>query len=158
MYEQYFGVAERPFELTPDPRFLFSYGAPYFDWRTLPARRQPWSITHLQPTSGDRVKGPMPRARLKRSAEMHLVWDATTPYIAATGSLQSFLFTSAAPIIPLYKAGGPPSVHIQNIWRHNRLSAGMDFSRGPNVLFADGHAEQRVDIINITADSVNYAE
>ncbi|MGB7160066.1 MAG: hypothetical protein WBD40_18510 [Tepidisphaeraceae bacterium] len=137
-----------------DPRFIFSYGALGFGWRALPARRQPWSITHLQPLNGDRLKGPMPRGKLRRSSEMHLVWDATTPFVGHTISKANFMMA----LIPPYQAGGAPSVHLQNIWRHNRLGRAMDFSKGPNVLFADGHAEQRVDVINTTEDTVNYAE
>jgi prepilin-type N-terminal cleavage/methylation domain-containing protein/prepilin-type processing-associated H-X9-DG protein len=137
-----------------DLRVLFSYGAPYSSWNPALNRRQPWSISHIQPPISSAEKpSPMPRAKLRRAATVHLVWDATTPYIASSTPMANF----RAALIPPYQAGGAPSVHIQNIWRHNRLGRGMDFTRGPNVLFADGHCEQRVDIVNVTEDSFNYA-
>jgi prepilin-type processing-associated H-X9-DG protein len=140
-----------------DLRVIFSYGAPYSSWNPSLKRRQPWSISHIQPAISSAEKAsPMPRAKLRHAATMILVIDATTPFVGSSTAMGNLTHVNATSVIPAYKAGGAPSVHIQNIWRHNRIGRGMDFSRGPNALFADGHCEQRIDIINVTEDSFNY--
>jgi prepilin-type N-terminal cleavage/methylation domain-containing protein/prepilin-type processing-associated H-X9-DG protein len=140
-----------------DLRVIFSYGAPYSSWAPAQNRRQSWSISQFQPAVASAEKpGPMPRAKLRHAATVVLVMDATTPYVASSGPMSNLTTDPTTGVIPAYKAGGVPSVHIQNIWRHNRLGRGMDFSRGPNALFADGHCEQRIDIINVTEDAFNY--
>jgi prepilin-type N-terminal cleavage/methylation domain-containing protein/prepilin-type processing-associated H-X9-DG protein len=140
-----------------DLRVIFSYGAAYSSWNPALKRRQPWSISHIQPAISSAEKAsPMPRAKLRHAATVVLVMDATTPYVASSTAMANLTHAPPSGVIPLYQAGGTPSVHIQNIWRHNRLGRGIDFTRGPNALFADGHCEQRIDIINATEDNFNY--
>jgi prepilin-type N-terminal cleavage/methylation domain-containing protein/prepilin-type processing-associated H-X9-DG protein len=140
-----------------DLRVIFSYGAPYSSWKPTLNRRQSWSISPIQPAGSSAEKpGPMPRAKLRHAATVILVMDATTPYVASSGPMANLTTDPPNGVIPKYQAGNPPSVHIQNIWRHNRIGPGMDFTRGPNALFADGHCEQRIDIVNATEDNFNY--
>jgi prepilin-type processing-associated H-X9-DG protein len=85
------------------------------------------------------------KVKIKHPSEFHLVWDSYTPYLAhggnfATGFKPSLMTWSAS-------AGSP---HRANIWRHSPRAAQGDFKRGPNVLFADGHCEPRVNIFDIT--------
>jgi len=141
-----------------DPKVYFSYGALYFGYAStgFPApRRSPWSISHL--STADRIKGPMPRARLKRASTVHLLWDATSTLVSDTVSFDRWANQAGTGIIANMRAGNITSVHTQNIWRHR--GATLDIARGPNVLFADGHCEQRVDLTNpdLTPDNFSYA-
>ncbi|MGB7158671.1 MAG: hypothetical protein WBD40_11430 [Tepidisphaeraceae bacterium] len=146
-----------------NPDFFFSYGAPYFAYGVgtaampLPQfqRRMPWSITHL--STADRIKGPMPRARLKRPSEMHLLWDASVTFISSSQGWDPqppLIITGSAKGVLLGQLTAPGGgVHRQNVFRHSRT---RDATRGPNVLFADGHCEARIDIMTLTEDNFSY--
>jgi prepilin-type processing-associated H-X9-DG protein len=100
----------------------------------------------------------MPRARLKRASTVHLLWDATSTLVSDSVSFEKWRNDPALGVITRMRNGTINSVHTQNIWRHR--GAHLDVARGPNVLFADGHCEQRVDLTdpNLTADNFSYAE
>ena len=84
-----------------------------------------------------------------------LMVDSTL--VSDTVSFDRWANQAGTGIIANMRAGNITSVHTQNIWRHR--GATLDIARGPNVLFADGHCEQRVDLTNpdLTPDNFSYA-
>lgn len=134
-------------------RYVFSYGMLFFCINADPAgnpekRRAPWStVKSWYPTVVGNKTGPIMKTRIKNPADLHLVWDAYIPYLAVTGDYRR---TQAS----LKSWTNPTSVHNSNVFRH---TINKDFSRGPNSLFADGHAEARVDIFNLQEDQVTLA-
>jgi prepilin-type N-terminal cleavage/methylation domain-containing protein/prepilin-type processing-associated H-X9-DG protein len=137
-----------------DERYVFSYGMLYFcinaDVATNPERRRcPWSTGKGWPV-GNKV-GPIVKTRIKNPADLHLVWDAYIPYLAVSGDWRRTLPSIAAPNGWTH----PTSVHVTNVFRH---SINKDYRRGPNALFADGHAEQRVNIFELKEENITLPE
>ena len=142
--------------LADDPRFTFSYTAPlvhYAPGATNPNKRHiAWSIPS-QPAlviPAYNVRGPMPRARLKRAATVHLVWDGYVPYLS-NGTSYAALRTTLQGLVRQV----PGSVHRLNLWRHTAKPR-ENLGKGPNALFADGHCEQRIDIMSLNEDNFTY--
>ncbi|MGB7158670.1 MAG: prepilin-type N-terminal cleavage/methylation domain-containing protein [Tepidisphaeraceae bacterium] len=149
-----------------DPKVYFSYGVPYFGYGVsttvtpVLARRSPWSITHLSNVNGqgyhtDRIIGPMPRSRLKRASTVHLLWDTTTTFISSAQGWDVPPASGAKQVLAAQLASPLNGVHKLNVFRHSKRP---DMSRGPNVLYADGHCEQRVDLTSLTEDNFNYSQ
>ena len=135
-------------------RYVFSYGVLYFcihaDVATNPERRRaPWSTGKGWPV-GNKT-GPIMKTRIKNPSDVHLVWDAYIPYLAVTTDYRRAKAGMAAPNGWTH----PTSVHVTNVFRH---SVNKDFKRGPNALFADGHAEARVNIFDLQEDNVTLPE
>lgn len=135
-----------------DPRYLFSYGALYVGWGVSTAtpdlyRRLPWSVTHM--SSQDRIKGPMPKGKVRRPSEMILVTDAAGTYTSAASGVAAL----KTQMIDFAKTNNP-SVHTANFFRHR--SRPGEWREGPNVLYADGHCEPKVNIETWTEDNVSY--
>lgn len=139
-----------------DPQFYFSYGAIHAGGQKPMGspnlwRRMPWSISHM--SNADRIKGAMPRSRLVRPATMVLVTDAAmaetsdgTGWEGAGGLLEVLTGNVNSPA---------SSTHKENMFRrHSRVAS---LKTGPNVLFADGHCEPRVDVTAWTEDNVSYS-
>jgi prepilin-type processing-associated H-X9-DG protein/prepilin-type N-terminal cleavage/methylation domain-containing protein len=101
----------------------FSYSALMIGY-ALPDRRVPWSVP--QNDSATVNKGAMPIAKIRNSSEVHLVWD---------GELAILTSFSGADVFQTWPESLPDS----------RRTALFRHKRGPNVLFADGHVEQRFD-------------
>ncbi|MGB7158673.1 MAG: prepilin-type N-terminal cleavage/methylation domain-containing protein [Tepidisphaeraceae bacterium] len=144
-----FRVPPPPTAGSTDPNYYFSYGAIHAgsNHPTAP-RRMPWSITHM--TAQDKLKGPMPRAKLKRAATVVLLTDSNTTETADGTGFADILVTLQNSI-----AGNTTSVHKSNmLLRHSRRAS---LSQGPNALFADGHCEQRIDLTNMTDENFSYA-
>ena len=148
--------------LINDPRFMFSYGAPYAGYALAlgdPSkwRRMPWSITHIDTTTTptNRLRGPMPRAKLKRSSEMHLLWDNYTPYLSTGGGWGPPVTTAGLQKTIIDQVKGAGGNIRNNVFRHTRIK---DVTRGPNALFADGHAEGRIDITTLTDNNFSYTQ
>jgi prepilin-type N-terminal cleavage/methylation domain-containing protein/prepilin-type processing-associated H-X9-DG protein len=134
-----------------DERYVFSYGMLYFcinaDVATNPERRRaPWSTGKGWPV-GNKT-GPIMKTRIKNPADLHLVWDAYIPYLAVSGD-----YRRTRPSLNSWTS--PTSVHNSNVFRH---TINKDFRRGPNALFADGHAEARVNIFDLEEDNVTLPE
>jgi prepilin-type N-terminal cleavage/methylation domain-containing protein/prepilin-type processing-associated H-X9-DG protein len=126
-----------------NPRFIFSYGVQYLGVNANPGeRRSPWSTIRGWPGSG--VQGPVLKVKIKHPSEFHLVWDAYIPYLISGGNWEQ----SKAGFMT--QALAPSGAHHSNIFRHNRNTTAGNVKRGPNALFADGHAEQRVNIFELT--------
>lgn len=143
-----------------NPDVYFSYGAIYAGYgrgtNASPGpnvRRMPWSITHL--SSSDRVRGAMPRSKLRRPAEMLLLTDAATTYTSGSQGWE-ITYNGSEPLRDnLLRVAQAPasSVHKENMFRHARFP---NVTQGPNALFADGHCEPRIDISKTTEDNVSY--
>lgn len=104
--------------------YAFSYAALVIGY-ALPERRLFWSVPMADPLIVN--KGPVSMAKIRRSSERHLVWDAyTNEYTIGVG------------IVGM----GPPEamtnadIRKVTFFRHGR---------GPNALFVDGHVEQKID-------------
>jgi prepilin-type N-terminal cleavage/methylation domain-containing protein/prepilin-type processing-associated H-X9-DG protein len=150
-----------PFEsetgLINDPRFMFSYTAPFVAYIKNPTvgRRVPWSIPHTELTNRPTPlvvymhNGVLPKGKAKRSAEMHLVWDGYVPYLSNGGAWSGLRTT----IVNQMNNPSGGAIRI-NVFRHTRNAKQLD--RGPNALFADGHAEQRINILDLTDDNFGY--
>ncbi|MGB7158809.1 MAG: type II secretion system protein [Tepidisphaeraceae bacterium] len=139
-----------------DTRFVFSYGAPFFAINISANNDQPrrcaystikgwpWgpAPTPADPIAVNRILGPVLKTKLKGASEFHLVWDSYVPFLA---TVKDYARTKVD--MPTWL--GQTAVHRTNIWRHTPNSSKINFDRGPNALFADGHAEARVNIFNL---------
>jgi prepilin-type N-terminal cleavage/methylation domain-containing protein len=126
-----------------DERFVFSYGMLYLcinaDVATNPEKRKaPWSTGKGWPV-GNKT-GPVIKSQIKNASDVHLVWDSYIPYLASSGDYAHLKPTLNGWLNP----AGP---HLSTIFRH---SINKDYKRGPNALFADSHAEARVNIFDLT--------
>jgi len=139
-----------------DTRFVFSYGAPFFCINISANNDQPrrcaystikgwpWgpAPTPADPIGVNRILGPVLKTKLKGASEFHLVWDSYVPFLATTAD-----YARTKPGMMNWL--GQNAVHRTNIWRHTPRSSRINYDRGPNALFADGHAEARVNIFNL---------
>jgi prepilin-type N-terminal cleavage/methylation domain-containing protein/prepilin-type processing-associated H-X9-DG protein len=140
-----------------DTKFVFSYGAPFFcinmnaGANDIPRRCAystikgwPWSPapTAADPIGVNRILGPVPKTKIKGASEFHLVWDSYVPFIATTAD-----YARTKPTMVNWL--GLTAVHRTNIFRHTPNASKVNLDRGPNALFADGHAEARVNIFNL---------
>jgi prepilin-type N-terminal cleavage/methylation domain-containing protein/prepilin-type processing-associated H-X9-DG protein len=127
-----------------DERFVFSYGVLYLGINVGPSnpdnRRCPWSTIPGWPGSG--VEGPVMKTKIRHPSEFHLVWDAYIPHIV--GAVD---YAHLKPSLPGWLA--PTAIHRATIFRHSPRAVQGE-RRGPNALFADGHAEARVNIFDLT--------
>jgi prepilin-type N-terminal cleavage/methylation domain-containing protein/prepilin-type processing-associated H-X9-DG protein len=136
-----------------DTRFVFSYGAPFFCINISANNDQPrrcaystikgwpWGST-IAGKPVNMILGPVMKTKIKGSSEFHLVWDSYVPFLATTKD-----YARTKLDMPTWL--GQTAVHRTNIWRHTPNSSKINFDRGPNALFADGHAEARVNIFNL---------
>jgi prepilin-type processing-associated H-X9-DG protein/prepilin-type N-terminal cleavage/methylation domain-containing protein len=141
---------------TFDPKYTFSYGIPYFGYNN-PYRRMPWSM--VKSAGGYQTNvGPLPRVKLHNPSQLSLIWDAHTTAITYNGTSVPSPYNN--PDRPYeyfreqWRTSGLTNV-ITNIWRHGNFSSVSGKQRGPNVLFADGHAEATCDILTWTDDRVS---
>ena len=138
-----------------DTRFVFSYGAPFFCINIsanndIPRRCAystikgwPWGPAPTPTNPGvNRILGPVLKTKIKGASEFHLVWDSYVPFLATTAD---YARTKPGMVNWLTQT----AVHRTNIWRHTPNASQINFDRGPNALFADGHAEARVNIFNL---------
>jgi prepilin-type N-terminal cleavage/methylation domain-containing protein/prepilin-type processing-associated H-X9-DG protein len=128
---------------TTDERFVFSYGVLYLGINADPVRnpggrKAPWSTGKGWPV-GNKT-GPVLKTHIRNPSDVHLVWDAYIPYLAGVGD-----YADLKKSLNGWK--NPASVHSANVFRH---TINKEFTRGPNSLFADGHAEARVNIFDLT--------
>jgi len=139
-----------------DTRFVFSYGAPFFCINMNPGandipRRCAYSTIKGWPwgpaPAVNRILGPVVKTKIKKSSEFHLVWDSYVPYLATTAD---YLRTRPGMTNWLVQN----AIHRSNIWRHSPNASKISYDRGPNALFADGHAELRVNIFDLKEDQV----
>jgi prepilin-type N-terminal cleavage/methylation domain-containing protein/prepilin-type processing-associated H-X9-DG protein len=140
-------------------RFVFSYGAPFFGINNDPvknpnSRRCPWSTIKGWPWSppptgstggANRILGPVLKTRIKHPSEFQLVWDSYVPYIAVASDYNYAKSTGT-----LISWVAPTAIHKSNIFRHTPRASAVNYKQGPNALFADGHAEPRVNIFDLT--------
>jgi len=142
-----------------DQRFMFSYTVPYAGYNNL-TRRIPWSVPHadLVISNQKKLTGPMPRGKLKRASEVHLVWDGYVPYLSDGGGY--------APPVTAANAGLRNTIIVNfnnplntvlrtHVYRHTTKKKMVD--RGPNALFADGHCESRIDPTILTDANFSYS-
>ena len=138
-----------------DTRFVFSYGAPFFCINISANNPQPrrcaystikgwpWSPAPTSTNPGvNRILGTVMKTKIKGASEFHLVWDSYVPFIATTAD-----YEHTQPTMPNWLA--QTAVHRTNIFRHTPNASKINLDRGPNALFADGHAEPRVNIFNL---------
>jgi prepilin-type N-terminal cleavage/methylation domain-containing protein/prepilin-type processing-associated H-X9-DG protein len=143
-----------------DTRFVFSYGAPFFCINItanndLPRRAAyttikgwPWNPPPTGTTGGaNRILGTVMKTKIKGASEFHLVWDSYVPFIATTAD-----YRRTQPTMVNWL--GMTAVHRTNIFRHSPNASKISFDRGPNALFADGHAEARVNIFNLKESQI----
>ena len=141
-----------------DQRFMFSYTVPYAGYNNL-TRRIPWSVPHpdLVISNQKKLTGAMPRGKLKRSSEVHLIWDGYVPFLSDGGGYAPPVTAANAGLrITLINAFNNPANTVirTHVYRHTTKKKMVD--RGPNALFADGHCEGRVDITTLTDDNFSY--
>lgn len=145
------------YSILDDPRFMFSYTAVYVGYSATPFRRSPWSITHIQPaTPTDKIRGAMSMGRLRHPSDINLVWDGYNSILSnGTGWAPTGMYSGLSGTIrgALEHSNSSTNVLI-NLWRHNPRH--NDFEHGPNALFADGHAEQTINLWALTEDNFNY--
>ena len=129
-----------------DERFVFSYGMLYLginiDANNPEGRKCPWTTIRGWPGSGN--EGVVMKTHIKKASEVHLIWDAYVPYLTVSGDYRHLKPTLNTWLNP----AGP---HLSTIFRH---SSKNDYKRGPNALFADCHAEARVNIFDLEEDNV----
>jgi prepilin-type N-terminal cleavage/methylation domain-containing protein/prepilin-type processing-associated H-X9-DG protein len=143
-----------------DTRFVFSYGAPFFCINIsanndLPRRAAystikgwPWSPAPTGTNGGaNRILGTVMKTKIKGASEFHLVWDSYVPFIATTADYRRTQPT-------MFNWLGLTAVHRTNIFRHSPNASKISYDRGPNALFADGHAEARVNIFNLKESQI----
>lgn len=128
--------------------FVYSYGTPFAGYGTgSPSpRRVCWSIS---PADGNYVKytGALKRVQIRQSSRVQLVWDAYVPWLSngtSWSALQSGLIAQAE---------ANNGTARESLWRHTRDA--HDIIHGPNCLFADCHAEARIDITHLIDDDVS---
>jgi prepilin-type processing-associated H-X9-DG protein len=137
-------------------RFVFSYGAPFFGINITAnnptPRRCPWSTIKGWPWSStlpgqdvNRILGPVLKTKLKHPSEFQLVWDSYVPYIAVPMD-----YDHAKTSGTLLAWVAPTVIHKSNIFRHTPRASAVNYKQGPNALFADGHAEPRVNIFDLS--------
>jgi prepilin-type N-terminal cleavage/methylation domain-containing protein len=119
----------------------FSYGALFIGY-ALSNRRVPWS-TPASPRIPTTNQGVLRASQIRRSSSVILVWDAHMAIYS-------------------YGAGMPTAVQdmIQYrgywnslVFRH--ASKPTDFYHGPNAVYADGHAEQVLNVKGLTEDNAS---
>lgn len=99
-------------------------------------------------------QGMTPASRIRRSSSVIMVWDYSWMlYLSQSASakfIQMGLNTSLA--------GGPAWLSDRHIFRHNSRPK-VNTSSGPNALFADGHAEQSINVFKLIDDdlSINWS-
>jgi prepilin-type N-terminal cleavage/methylation domain-containing protein/prepilin-type processing-associated H-X9-DG protein len=91
-------------------------------------RRIPWSISPNDAVAHN--VGVLPMSRIRKPTTLMLVWDGPIPWLTMGNALQ----------MTNYSAESGPAFLTTTLFRHK---GGV--SRGPNSLFADGHAEARID-------------
>jgi len=135
-----------------DTRFVFSYGAPFFcinisanndeprrcAYSTI--KGWPWGPAPTPTNPGvNRILGTVMKTKIKGASEFHLVWDSYVPFLATTADYRRTQPTMTNWLVQ-------NAIHRTNIWRHTPNSSKINYDRGPNALFADGHAEAKVNI------------
>ena len=146
-----------PATFRTDERFVFSYGVLLSGINATAAnknpdnRRSPWTTIVGWPGGPlpdvKKLQGTVMKVKIKHPSEFQLVWDSYIPYLAPTmggdydnGFKPNFVSWASA----------NNALHRSNIYRHSPKASNLDYKRGPNALFADGHAEARVNIFDIT--------
>ena len=149
------GFTGDPGDSWNDSRFLFSYSVPYVGYNNL-TRRIPWSVSHPDLVVGNQKKltGPMPRARLKRASEVHLIWDGYLPYLSDGSGYAPPVTTATSGLrrTLMLNFQNPTAIRT-HVFRHTKKKT---VERGPNALFADGHCEGRIDVTVLTDDNFTY--
>ncbi len=130
-------------------RFTFSYAVAYtnFTAPNPPRHRRPWSIASHNNTA-DLVKGPVPRAKLRRSSELLLVSDGLFPYFASGGSSFEHYFRAN------FNTTNGNNVWQMQMYRHMK-NPRNGRQGGPNVLYADGHAVSAVSFLPLSTWEVH---
>jgi prepilin-type N-terminal cleavage/methylation domain-containing protein/prepilin-type processing-associated H-X9-DG protein len=140
-----------PATFRTDERFVFSYGVPFFGINISAnnpvPRRCPLATIKGWPWSPMpavlRIQGPVLKTKIKHPSEFQLVWDSYYPYLAVASDYDRF-----KPSLPGWLAQN--AIHRSNIFRHTPSASPINYKQGPNALFADGHAEARVNIFDLT--------
>jgi prepilin-type N-terminal cleavage/methylation domain-containing protein/prepilin-type processing-associated H-X9-DG protein len=120
----------------------FSYGALFVGYG-LPNRRVPWSTpsnTTRIPTKG---QGVLRASQIRRPATVILAWDAHTSVFSA-GSGMNYLVQDLVQYRAFWGA---------YVFRHAKNAT--DLYQGPNAVFADGHADQVLDVKKLTDENAS---
>lgn len=138
-----------------DPNYYFSYTIPYAGYNNV-TRRIPWSVPDPALVAGNQklLSGPMPRAKLRHSSTMCLLWDGYATYLSnGTGYCPPVAAGTTGLLPTLVSQFNSATQTRQHVFRHNKKDP---VTRGPNCLFADGHCEARIDITVLTDDNFSY--
>ncbi|HZZ42477.1 MAG TPA: hypothetical protein VFE58_06040 [Tepidisphaeraceae bacterium] len=139
-----------------DPKYYFSYTIPYVAYNNL-ARRIPWSVPDPALVAGNQklMTGPMPRSKVRHSSTVCLLWDGYATYLSnGTGYCPPVATGTSGLLYTLTTNFNTASTQIrQHVFRHNRKDG---VGKGPNALYADGHAEARIDVTILTDDNFTY--
>ena len=131
-----------------NPLFVYSYGTPFAGYgpSATPLRRMCWSISPADSAS-IKFTGSLKRVQIRQSSRVQLVWDTYVPWLSTSASWSALQTTI------LSQAQANTGTVRVSIYRHTRDA--RDFRHGPNCLFADGHAEPRIDITHLVDDDVS---
>lgn len=143
--------------------FAFSYGAFFLAINDAPGYqnpalnpdnlRCPWSWgtnADLSPLGNKGMFKPVVVTQLHNPAELVLVIDSYIPYFTVSGDWDHQLLPTAQTVWPV-------DVHYRTtIFRHNPKVAEQKSAaiKGPNALYADGHAEPTINLFDLRNKNV----
>ncbi len=119
----------------------FSYSALFVGYG-LPSRRVTWStpVSSFIPLNN---QGAFRASQIRRTSTVILVWDGHAPVYSFGAGMAALVNDFVG-----YRAFWDTLV-----FRHAANS--KDFYRGPNAVFADGHAEQVLNVLKLTDDNAS---
>lgn len=157
--EDNFLVWEPDIGLTAEAAY-FSYGAIAFGYGLNNPRRQiPWSFPLNSNRYGPPNQGPFSMASVRTPSEMIIMWDTQMSlranYYGWFGGGYSTNVYNDFHIIVSNMYPEATARWRDGEFRHNRRSpySEEDLANGPNALFFDGHAEQKIDVVPLVENN-----